>query len=96
MSSQLREVILPIVSPGIAATALLSFIFAWNEFFIGLNLTSASTATVPIWVTGTVDGRGQFFAKLSAAATLASIPVIAAGWIAQKRLVRGLALGAIK
>ena len=96
ISSQLREVILPIVSPGIAATALLSFIFAWNEFFIGLNLTSASTATVPIWVTGTVDGRGQFFAKLSAAATLASIPVIAAGWIAQKRLVRGLALGAIK
>ena len=96
VSSQLREVILPIVSPGIAATALLSFIFAWNEFFIGLNLTSASTATVPIWVTGTVDGRGQFFAKLSAAATLASIPVILAGWVAQKRLVRGLALGAIK
>ena len=93
---QLRSVILPIVSPGIAATALLSFIFAWNEFFIGLNLTAFDTATVPIWVTGTVDGRGQFFAKLSAAATLASIPVIAAGWIAQKRLVRGLALGAIK
>ena len=94
--SQLREVILPIVSPGIAATALLSFIFAWNEFFLGLNLTAQDTTTVPIWVTSQVDGRGQFFAKLSAAATLASIPVIAAGWIAQKRLVRGLALGAIK
>lgn len=96
ITSQLRSVILPIVSPGIAATALLSFIFAWNEFFLALNLTAADTATVPIWVTGTVDGRGQFFAKLSAAATMASIPVIAAGWIAQKRLVRGLALGAIK
>jgi len=94
--SQLREVILPIVSPGIAATALLSFIFAWNEFFLGLNLTAQDTTTVPIWVTSQVDGRGEFFAKLSAAASLASIPVIAAGWIAQKRLVRGLALGAIK
>ena len=94
--AQLRSVILPIVSPGIAATALLSFIFAWNEFFLALNLTSASTATVPIWVTAIVDGRGQFFAKLSAGATMASIPVIAAGWIAQKRLVRGLSLGAIK
>ena len=96
ITEQLKSVILPIVSPGIAATALLSFIFAWNEFFLALNLTAADTATVPIWVTGTVDGRGQFFAKLSAAATMASIPVIAAGWIAQKRLVRGLALGAIK
>lgn len=93
---QLKSVILPIVSPGIAATALLSFIFAWNEFFLALNLTAQDTTTVPIWVTSQVDGRGQFFAKLSAAATLASIPVIAAGWIAQKRLVRGLALGAIK
>lgn len=93
---QIKSVILPIVSPGIAATALLSFIFAWNEFFLGLNLTSADTGTVPIWVTGTVDGRSPFFAKLSAAATMASIPVILAGWVAQKRLVRGLALGAIK
>ena len=94
--SQLRSVILPIVSPGIAATALLSFIFAWNEYFLAVNLTRFDAATVPIWVTANVSSRGQFFATLSAAATLASLPVIAAGWIAQKRLVRGLALGAIK
>ena len=96
LGSQLRSVILPIVSPGIAATALLCFIFAWNEYFLAVNLTRFDAATVPIWVTANVSSRGQFFAKLSAAATLACIPVVAAGWIAQKRLVRGLALGAIK
>ncbi len=94
--SQLRSVILPIVSPGIAATALLCFIFAWNEYFLALNLTTFDAQTVPIWVTTNVDSRGPFLAKLSAAATVASIPVVAAGWIAQKRLVRGLSLGAIK
>ncbi len=94
--SQLRFVILPIVSPGIAATALLCFIFAWNEYFLAVNLTRFDAATVPIWVTANVSSRGQFFAGLSAAATVASLPVIIAGWIAQKRLVRGLALGAIK
>jgi len=93
---QLRSVILPIVSPGIAATALLSFIFAWNEYFLAVNLTRFDASTVPIWVTANVSSRGQFFAGLSAAATVASIPVILAGWIAQKRLVRGLSLGAIK
>ena len=94
--AQLRSVIVPIVSPGIAATALLCFIFAWNEYFLAVNLTRFQASTVPIWVTANVSSRGQFFAGLSAAATLASIPVVAAGWIAQKRLVRGLALGAIK
>lgn len=96
LGSQLRSVILPIVSPGIAATALLCFIFAWNEYFLAVNLTRFDAATVPIWVTANVSSRGQFFAGLSAAATVACIPVVAAGWIAQKRLVRGLALGAIK
>ena len=96
LASQLRSVILPIVSPGIAATALLCFIFAWNEYFLAVNLTRFDASTVPIWVTANVSSRGQFFAGLSAAATVASIPVVLAGWVAQKRLVRGLALGAIK
>lgn len=96
LMSQLRSVILPIVSPGIAATALLCFIFAWNEYFLALNLTTFDAQTVPLWVTTNVDSRGAFLAKLSAAATVASIPVILAGWVAQKRLVRGLAMGAIK
>jgi sorbitol/mannitol transport system permease protein len=93
---QLRRVLLPIVKPGIAATALLCFIFAWNEYFLAVNLTVFNSQTIPIWVTTTISTRGQFLAKLSAAATLACLPVVAAGWLAQKRLVRGLTMGAIK
>ncbi len=93
---QLRSVVLPIVAPGISATALLCFIFAWNEYFLAVNLTSFDATTMPIWVTTNVNTRGLFFAKLSAASTLACIPVVIAGWFAQKRLVRGLAMGAIK
>jgi len=96
LSGQLRSVVLPIVSPGIAATALLCFIFAWNEYFLAVNVTVFESRTMPIWVTTNVDNRGLFFAKLSAASTLACIPVVAAGWMAQKKLVRGLAMGAIK
>ena len=94
--NQLRAVILPIVAPGLAATALLCFIFAWNEYFLAVNLTAFSAQTMPIWVTTAVSTRGLFFAKLSAASTLACLPVVLAGWAAQKRLVRGLAMGAVK
>ncbi len=94
---QITSVILPIVAPGIAATALLCVIFAWNEFFLAVQLSpSSGGATVPIWVTGNVTSRGNFLAKLSAASTLATLPVIIAGWLAQKRMIRGLAMGAIK
>jgi sorbitol/mannitol transport system permease protein len=93
---QLRRVVLPVVVPGIAATALLCFIFAWNEYFLAVNLTVFKSQTIPIWVTTTISTRGQFLAKLSAASTLACLPVIAAGWLAQKRLVRGLTMGAVK
>jgi sorbitol/mannitol transport system permease protein len=92
----MRRVMLPLVMPGIAATALLCFIFAWNEYFLAVNLTVFEAQTIPIWVTTTISTRGQFLAKLSAASTLACLPVVAAGWIAQKRLVRGLTMGAIK
>ena len=94
--SQLREVVLPVVAPGLAATALLSFIFAWNEFFLAVQLNPADASTVPIWVTSNVSTRGNFLAKLSAASTLATLPVIIAGWVAQKRMIRGLAMGAVK
>jgi sorbitol/mannitol transport system permease protein len=94
--TRLRRVLLPIVAPGIAATALLCFIFAWNEYFLAVNLTVFKAQTIPIWVTTSISTRGQFLAKLSAASTLACLPVVLAGWIAQKRLVRGLTMGAVK
>lgn len=90
------QIVLPIVAPGLAATALICVIFSWNEFFFAVNLTASNAASVPVFLVGFITGRGQYFAALSAAAVLASLPVIIAGWIAQKQLVRGLSMGAVK
>ncbi len=93
---QIKDVMLPIVAPGIAATALLCFIFAWNEFFLAVQLNPVEGSTVPVWVSTNVTTRGQFIAMLSAESTLAVLPVVIAGLIAQKRMIRGLSMGAIK
>jgi sorbitol/mannitol transport system permease protein len=93
---QLRSVIMPVISPGIAATCLICFIFAWNEFFLAVNLTSTKAATVPIYLVSFQTGEGQFWAHLCAGATLACLPVLIAGWAAQDKLVRGLSMGAVK
>lgn len=93
---ELTRVVLPIVLPGIAAVALICFIFSWNEYFFSVLLTSANAKTTPPFLASFVDGRGQFLAVLSAASTVAALPVIIAGWLAQKQLVRGLAMGAVK
>jgi sorbitol/mannitol transport system permease protein len=94
--NQLRMVILPIAAPGIAATALLCVIFAWNEYFYALQLNFANASTMPQWVTSNVSTRGNFLAKLSAASVIACLPVVLAGWAAQKRMIRGLSMGALK
>src|SRR4051794_4238322 len=96
LRGQLTSIILPLAAPGIAATGLLCVIFAWNEFFYAVQLNPVDGSTVPIWVTTNISTRGAFLAKLSAASVLACIPVVLAGWIAQKRMIRGLAMGAIK
>jgi sorbitol/mannitol transport system permease protein len=96
LRGQLTSIILPMAAPGIAATGLLCVIFAWNEFFYAVQLNPVDGSTVPIWVTTNISTRGDFLAKLSAASVLACIPVVLAGWLAQKRMIRGLAMGAIK
>jgi sorbitol/mannitol transport system permease protein len=96
LRGQLASVILPIAVPGIAATALLCVIFAWNEYFYAVQLNPADGSTIPIWVTTNISTRGNFLAKLSAASVLACVPVVLAGWLAQKRMIRGLSMGAIK
>jgi polyol transport system permease protein len=94
--NQLRQVIVPITAPGIAATALLCLIFAWNEYFYALQLNFANGSTIPQWVVSNVSTRGNFLAKLSAASIIACLPVVIAGWLAQKRMIRGLSMGALK
>lgn len=94
--TEMVRVVMPLVAPGIAAAGLICFIFSWNEYFLANLLTSTAARTTPPFLGSFVDGRGQFLAVLSAASTLAVLPVVIAGWVAQKRLVRGLAMGAIK
>ncbi len=96
LATSIRKIILPIVSPGLAATALICFIFAWNEFFLAVNLTATNAGTAPIFLVGFITSEGLFLAKLCAAATLVSLPVLIAGWVAQNKLVRGLSMGAVK
>jgi sorbitol/mannitol transport system permease protein len=93
---EITEVILPVVSPGLVSTALICTIFAWNELFLALNLTTVNAATMPMFLISSVPQEGLYIAHLSAAATVASVPVILVGWIAQRSLVRGLSMGAIK
>jgi sorbitol/mannitol transport system permease protein len=93
---EMTEVILPVISPGLVSTALICVIFAWNELFLALNLTVTNAATMPMYLISSVPQEGLYIAHLSAAATIASVPVIIVGWIAQRSLVRGLSMGAIK
>jgi sorbitol/mannitol transport system permease protein len=93
---EITGVIMPIISPGLVSTALICVIFAWNELFLALNLTITNAATMPMYLISSVPQEGLYIAHLSAAATVASVPVILVGWIAQRSLVRGLSMGAIK
>ncbi len=93
---EITQVIMPIVAPGLVSTALICVIFAWNELFLAINLTVTNAATMPMFLISSVPQEGLYIAHLSAAATVASVPVIIVGWIAQRSLVRGLAMGAIK
>jgi sorbitol/mannitol transport system permease protein len=93
---EITNVIMPVVAPGLVSTALICVIFAWNELFLAINLTVTNAATLPMFLISSVPQEGLYIAHLSAAATVASVPVIIVGWIAQRSLVRGLAMGAIK
>jgi len=92
----MRRIIMPLLLPGIAATMVICFIFTWNEFFLAVSLTSTTAATVPVFLVGFVSSEGLFAAQLSAAAAIATLPVLLAGWFAQNKLIRGLTMGAVK
>ncbi|QWZ07529.1 carbohydrate ABC transporter permease [Nocardioides panacis] len=92
----LVSIVAPISAPGLAATSLICFIFSWNEFMFAVNLTATRASTSPIFLVGFISSQGLFLAKLCAAATLVSLPVLIAGFAAQDKLVRGLSLGAVK
>jgi len=90
------NVVVPMAAPGLAAAALLSIIFAWNDFFFAVSLTYTNSPTLPIMVAVFTSNEGLFLAKVSALATMIILVPVAIGIYAQKHLVRGLTGGALK
>ncbi len=96
VGDEIRHVVLPLGIGGIASTALLAIVLSWNEAFWSLNLTSANSGTVAAMIASYSSPEGLFWAKLSAASTLACAPIVMLGWVCQKQLVQGLTFGAVK
>ncbi len=96
LRSEILYVLTPMAVPGIASTILLNIILAWNESFWTLNLTAAQAAPLTAFIASYSSPEGLFYAKLSAASTMAIAPILILGWFSQKQLVRGLTFGAVK
>jgi len=91
-----RLISLPLVRGGVAATAILCFIFSWNEFLFALLLSGRTIAPLTVAIPGLVTTRGTFWGQIAAVATLITIPVIIFSFIVQRHLIRGLTFGAVK
>ncbi len=96
LKEEILYILTPMAVPGIASTVLLNFILAWNEAFWTLNLTAVDAAPLTAFIASYSSPEGLFFAKLSAASTMAIAPILILGWFSQKQLVRGLTFGAVK
>lgn len=93
---EITAIILPISMGGIASSFLLAVILSWNEAFWSLNLTSSDAAPLTAFIASYSNPEGLFWARLSAASTLAVAPIVIFGWLSMKQLVRGLTFGAVK
>ena len=96
LKEEVLYVLTPMAIPGIASTLLLNVILAWNEAFWTLNLTAAKAAPLTAFIASYSSPEGLFYAKLSAASTMAIGPILILGWFSQKQLVSGLTFGAVK
>jgi sorbitol/mannitol transport system permease protein len=92
----LMQIVLPIALPGVAVAALLSVIFSWNEFLFAVTFTYTNAPTVPVFVSSYMTSEGLFWARMSMALSLAIVVPVLLGWAAQRQLIRGLTLGAVK
>jgi len=92
----LWKIIFPLARPGIAATAILCFIFAWNEFLFALIFTRIVAKTAPLALTSLMTEREIYWGRICAGATIVILPVIIFSLIVQKHIVRGLTFGAMK
>jgi multiple sugar transport system permease protein len=90
------RMILPVVRPGLYATAVFCFILAWNEFLLANIFTRRTAVTLPVAIARFITEKQILWGYITAAATMASAPPIILLWIFQRNLVRGLTLGAVK
>ncbi|WP_167856000.1 carbohydrate ABC transporter permease [Natronospirillum operosum] len=93
---EILKVVVPMSKGGLAASFLLALILSWNEAFWSLNLTASRAATLTAFIASYSNPEGLFWARLSAASTLAVAPILIFGWLSMKQLVRGLTFGAVK
>jgi sorbitol/mannitol transport system permease protein len=96
LKNEILYVLTPMAVPGIASTMLLNIILAWNEAFWTITLTTVNAAPLSAFIASFSAPQGLFYAKLSAASTMAIAPILILGWFSQKQLVRGLTFGAVK
>lgn len=93
---EVKDILIPLAWGGIASTALLTFIFCWNEAYWTVRLTTIDAATLSKLIEGNRAPEGLFFGRLSAVSTAAIAPIVILGWFCQKQLVQGLTFGAVK
>ncbi len=93
---EMLYILLPTTLPGIVSTSLLTIILSWNEAFWSINLTGPDSGPLTAFIASFSSPEGLFWAKLSAASTLAIAPILVLGWLSQRQLVRGLTFGAVK
>ncbi len=87
---------LPLALPGMAATAILAFLYCWNEFLYAVILTGREARTLPVIITSFMTNKSVLWGRIAASGTLVLVPVLIFALIAQRYLVRGLARGAVK
>lgn len=92
----LFRVVLPLTKGGIAATGIICFINAWNEFMLALILTSSRVKTTPVAITSFISFEGIRWGEIAAAGVLVALPVVVMGILVRKHLVSGMTMGAVK
>jgi len=92
----LWKVVFPMCRAGLFATAIFTFVFAWNDFIFALVLTRTEVSTYTVQVTHYFGGQSNFWAKISAMSVLGTVPIFIIVGFMQRYLVRGMSLGAVK
>ncbi len=96
VAQALRMVVVPLARPGLVATAILCFLFAWNDFFFALVLTRSNAMTAPVAIVNFMHYAGWDWGRITAGSVVVALPVLAFAWPVRRYLISGLTAGAVK